>query len=142
MGPLIPLFWTSGDICPRFQSLGISLSCFLTCVILRFLYLKIHVYVNKNIDIICRYIVFPHQTKLSITCKMLKCQYCQRCVILQSTPYWGAKPRPIPICRSIKPQNFHIQDLRSVVYALKVENEVSNAKTKRFYCVLSFDPPK
>ena len=36
MGPLIPLFWTSGDVCPGFQSKGGSLVCFLTCVILRF----------------------------------------------------------------------------------------------------------
>ena len=37
MDPLIPLFWTSGDTCPGFQSLGGSLFvCFLTCVILRF----------------------------------------------------------------------------------------------------------
>ena len=37
MGPLIPLFWTSGDVCPRFQSQGGSISvCFLTWVILRF----------------------------------------------------------------------------------------------------------
>ena len=35
MGPLIPLFWTSGDVCPGFQSQGRSLACFLTCVILR-----------------------------------------------------------------------------------------------------------
>ena len=34
--PLIPLFWTSGDICPRSQSQGGSLAYFLTCVILRF----------------------------------------------------------------------------------------------------------
>ena len=36
MGPLIPLFWTSGDVCPGFQSQGGSFVCFLTCVILRF----------------------------------------------------------------------------------------------------------
>ena len=36
LGPLIPLFWTSGDICPGFQSKGGSLACFLTCVVLRF----------------------------------------------------------------------------------------------------------
>ena len=36
MGPLIPLFWTSGDICPGFQSQGGSLACCLTWVILRF----------------------------------------------------------------------------------------------------------
>ena len=37
MGPLIPLFWTSGDICPGFQSQGESLfACFLSYVILRF----------------------------------------------------------------------------------------------------------
>ena len=29
MGPLIPLFWTSGDACPRFQSQGGSLACML-----------------------------------------------------------------------------------------------------------------
>ena len=29
VGPLIPLFWTSGDICPGFQSLGGSLACML-----------------------------------------------------------------------------------------------------------------
>ena len=33
MGPLIPLFWTSGDVWPGFQSQGGSLVCFLTCVI-------------------------------------------------------------------------------------------------------------
>ena len=27
VGPLIPLFWTSGDICPGFQSQGGSLAC-------------------------------------------------------------------------------------------------------------------
>ena len=32
MRPLIPLFWTSGDVCPGFQSQGGSLAC----VILRF----------------------------------------------------------------------------------------------------------
>ena len=38
VGPLIPLFWTSGDVCPGFQSQGGSLFvCFLTCVILRFI---------------------------------------------------------------------------------------------------------
>ena len=36
VGPLIPLFWISGDFCPGFQSQGGSLACFLTCVILRF----------------------------------------------------------------------------------------------------------
>ena len=37
MGPLIPLFWTSGDVCPWIQSQGGSLfACFITCVILRF----------------------------------------------------------------------------------------------------------
>ena len=36
-GPLIPLFWISGDLCPGFQSQGGSLfACFLACVILRF----------------------------------------------------------------------------------------------------------
>ena len=30
-GPLVPLFWTSGDICPGFQSQGGSLACFLAC---------------------------------------------------------------------------------------------------------------
>ena len=36
MGPLKPLFWTSGDVCPGFQSQGGSLACFLACVIIRF----------------------------------------------------------------------------------------------------------
>ena len=37
MGPLITLFWTSGDVCPGFPSQGGSFSaCFLACVILRF----------------------------------------------------------------------------------------------------------
>ena len=38
VGPLIPLFWTFGDICPGFQSQGGSFFCvcFLSCVILRF----------------------------------------------------------------------------------------------------------
>ena len=36
MGPLIPLFWTSGDLYPGFQSQGGSLAGFLTWVILRF----------------------------------------------------------------------------------------------------------
>ena len=36
VGPLIPLFWTSGDVCPGFQSQSGSLACFLACVILRF----------------------------------------------------------------------------------------------------------
>ena len=35
MGPLITLFWTSGDVCLVFQSQGRSLACFLACVILR-----------------------------------------------------------------------------------------------------------
>ena len=35
LGPLIPLLWTSGDVCPGFQSQGGSLACFLTCVFLR-----------------------------------------------------------------------------------------------------------
>ena len=30
MGPLIPLFWASGDVCPGFQSQVGSLVCFLT----------------------------------------------------------------------------------------------------------------
>ena len=34
--PLTPLFWTSGDVCPRFQRLCGSLVCFLACVLLRF----------------------------------------------------------------------------------------------------------
>ena len=33
--PLIPPFWTFGDVCPGFQSKGRPLACFLTCVILR-----------------------------------------------------------------------------------------------------------
>ena len=36
VGPLIPLFWTSGNVCPGFQSQDGSLACFLTWVILRF----------------------------------------------------------------------------------------------------------
>ena len=37
MGPLISLFWTSGDVWSWFQSQGGSLfACFLTCVTLRF----------------------------------------------------------------------------------------------------------
>ena len=37
VGPLIPFFWTFGNVCPGFQSQGGSLFvCFLTCVILRF----------------------------------------------------------------------------------------------------------
>ena len=36
MGPLIPLFWTSGDVCPGFHSQGGSLAWILACVILRF----------------------------------------------------------------------------------------------------------
>ena len=36
VGALIPLFWTSNDICPGFQSHSGSLVCFLACVILRF----------------------------------------------------------------------------------------------------------
>ena len=35
MGPLIPLFSTSGDVCPGFQSQGGPLAYFLACVILR-----------------------------------------------------------------------------------------------------------
>ena len=31
VGPLIPLFWTSGDICPGFQSQG-GLACMLSCL--------------------------------------------------------------------------------------------------------------
>ena len=31
VGPLIPLFWTSGDICPGFQSQG-GLICMLSCL--------------------------------------------------------------------------------------------------------------
>ena len=34
--PLIPLFWTSGDVCSGFQCQDGSLACFLACVILRF----------------------------------------------------------------------------------------------------------
>ena len=36
MGPLISLFWTSGDVCPGLQGQGGFLVCFLTWVILRF----------------------------------------------------------------------------------------------------------
>ena len=36
MGPLIPLFWTFGDVYPGFQSQSGSPVCFLTFVILRF----------------------------------------------------------------------------------------------------------
>ena len=36
MGPLIPLFLTSGDDCPGFQTQSGSLAYFLTCVILGF----------------------------------------------------------------------------------------------------------
>ena len=32
MGPLIPLFWTSGDVCPGFQSKGGFLACTLCCL--------------------------------------------------------------------------------------------------------------
>ena len=32
VGPLIPLFWTSGDVCPGFQSQGGSLVCMLPCL--------------------------------------------------------------------------------------------------------------
>ena len=31
VGPLIPLFWTSGDVCPGFQSQG-GLACMLSCL--------------------------------------------------------------------------------------------------------------
>ena len=31
VGPLIPLFWTSGDVCPGFQSQG-GLDCMLSCL--------------------------------------------------------------------------------------------------------------
>ena len=35
MGPLIPLFWISGDVCPGFQSQGGSLfACFVLCELL------------------------------------------------------------------------------------------------------------
>ena len=30
VGPLIPLFWTSGDVCPGYQSQGGSLACVLS----------------------------------------------------------------------------------------------------------------
>ena len=33
---MIPLFWTSNDVCPGFQIQGGTLACFLACVILRF----------------------------------------------------------------------------------------------------------
>ena len=36
MGPLIPIFWTSGDVFPGFQSQGGPLAWFLARVILRF----------------------------------------------------------------------------------------------------------
>ena len=36
VGLLIPMFWTSGDVCSGFQSQAGSLACFLTYVILRF----------------------------------------------------------------------------------------------------------
>ena len=32
MGPLISLFWTSGNVCPGFQSQGGSLTCTLSCL--------------------------------------------------------------------------------------------------------------
>ena len=32
VGPLIPLFWTSGDVCPGFQSQGGFLTCTLSCL--------------------------------------------------------------------------------------------------------------
>ena len=32
VGPLIPLFWNSGDVCPGFQSQGGSLVCVLFCL--------------------------------------------------------------------------------------------------------------
>ena len=32
VGPLIPLFWTSGDVCPGFQSQGGFLACTLSCL--------------------------------------------------------------------------------------------------------------
>ena len=32
VGPLMPLFWTSGDVCPGFQSQGGSLACVLSCL--------------------------------------------------------------------------------------------------------------
>ena len=35
---VIPLFWTSGDVCPGFQNQGESIAYFLGCVILRFTY--------------------------------------------------------------------------------------------------------
>ena len=35
VGPMISLFWTSGDVSPGFQRYG-SLACFLACLILRF----------------------------------------------------------------------------------------------------------
>ena len=36
LGPLMPLFWTPGYVCPGFQSQGRSFACFFACVILRF----------------------------------------------------------------------------------------------------------
>ena len=32
MGPLIPLFWTSGGVCPGFQSEGGFITCTLSCL--------------------------------------------------------------------------------------------------------------
>ena len=37
-GPLIPLSWTSGDICSRYESQGGSQVCFLTYMIFKFTY--------------------------------------------------------------------------------------------------------
>ena len=42
MGPLIPLFWTSGDVFPGFQSQGGSLACVLVT------YSAIHKAVNPR----------------------------------------------------------------------------------------------
>ena len=43
MGPLIPLFWISGDVCPGFQSQGGSL-----CVLSRFCDPQIHLWCDTG----------------------------------------------------------------------------------------------
>ena len=79
VGPLIPPFWTSGDVCPGFQSQGGSLVCFLTCVILRF-----------TSGMIPAHFIY---IGVSMTAEPFQSTYLQMCP-QALVEVWGSNPQP------------------------------------------------
>ena len=78
MGPLISLFWTSGDVCPGFQSQG-GLTCMLSC--LRAIP-QIHLWCDT-----CQPLDGQHGSRATLTRKYVGQTYPQALVALRSEPW-------------------------------------------------------